>query len=849
MAEEKVLVRFGADITELKTQLLALESEMNKVAGAEKKIDDEIKAGSLQAATASQKRVIALKNEEAELKRLQAGIKQAFTVKDIESFNSRIAQTKNNIATLKGEAGGLGKITGGLKTQFAALGAGIAAAFTVDAVIEFGKASVQAFLEADENAQRLKNSLNEVGDEGNKAFDRLIKQSESLAQTGVTIFTDDDIQRAQAQLANFGLTANEIERLIPKLADYASATKQNIVDASAKVGNALLGQGKEFKKYGIIVDASKTSQENYNTIIEGFVKFQGRAAKETQTLTGQLADQKREVDELQESIGSKLAPAWVSAKAAGLGFVNSILNIFSTTGELKKQLKDLGLTATETAAILQATGGDIDTSKSGTKAINNFKSLLRAVNDYNFALTNSKQPNIDYLLIIERLNTLITKQNTGTLEGQQSINLLKNAITQITDTYKGMQEPLRNTIDLTKKSTEELIKLKEASTDDRDLTILIDRELAARKKKADALAKELEAQKKAAEELKKIRDEEQKEINRRAGVVKDFNDQIQQDATKQVIENTKELDKANKELLNQHVEDKKIETALLLEQDKIYQEEKEKLEKEAEAKRKERRDTAQREAISLAQTIVDATFQIQRDDTKRKFDAQEDALAEQKSKELSNKRLTEAQKERINKEYAQKERELAKKRFDENKQLAISEAVIKGALAVINAIATADDIYVGLILAASVAAETAVQVALIQSQKFAKGTKGNKKEGMALVGEEGPEFMFVPQGAKIMTAKQTRQHGNLLDAMYDGALDKYIHQTYILPALQAQKEKASKQKDQSFADNMLKGLIFHGLTGNEMERIQRKGTQITNVDELVYKLAEALKQNHNPRRF
>jgi hypothetical protein len=891
LAEDLIIARFQADITDYRSKLLQLESELNKLSDTEKKTAEDQKKVSNELATASQKRTAALKNEEAELKRLQVALKQAFTAPEINKINGQINSVKNNIAALKGETSGLGKVLGGLGGQFAEIGAGVAAAFSVQAVIQFASASIDAFLEADSNAQRLKNSLNEIGQEGQQAFSTLIKQSEELAQAGKTIFTDDDIQRAQAQLANYGLTAIEIEKLIPKLADYASATQQNIVDASAKAGNALLGQGKEFKKYGIVVSATATSTENFNSILDGLGQFQGRAAKETETLIGQLASQKREVEELQEALGSRLAPAYVAVKKTLLSF---LLTITGGNGSLDQRLKSLKTTAEEASLILGNTSGNIK-----DESLKKYIELSKSINELDKALKNSNGSKEEFNKSVNELAEKQSLLNTKTDEGISLFRIYTEGIRKLTDTYKELNPTIQSTIDLSKKSTEELLKLKEASGDDRDLIILIDRELAARKKLEDAANKASEAAKKAQEEINKLSEENLKnQESLRQQFVKSQQDSLdvelknklvalselqladedyakerlllEIDTQKKIIEidslsfdekqkaieklqdlqiNFNDLISANNQKRSE--EDQKAANDLAdsiaaswqkLEDDKTA------ATKKGAEDREELEKLAIQKTFDLANQLASAIFQISSDNLRRTQEEETQALQTSKDNALSNKRLTEGEKDRINKEFAAKELALKKKQFEENKKQARSEAVIKGALAIINALATANNIYAGLILAAAIAAETAIEIGVINSQKFAKGTK-KAKGGMATVGEEGPEFMYVPNEAKILTAKQTRQHSRLIDAMYDGHLDKIIHQDYILPALQKQKAGYEKKKEQTFSNNLAKSLIFNGLTGNEMERIRKRGTDINNIDELVEKLASVIQTKNNPRRF
>lgn len=54
-------------------------------------------------------------------------------------------------------------------------------------------------------------------------------------------------------------------------------------------------------------------------------------------------------------------------------------------------------------------------------------------------------------------------------------------------------------------------------------------------------------------------------------------------------------------------------------------------------------------------------------------------------------------------------------------------------------------------------AMTAAQISTIKSQKFARGTSF-APGGFGIVGEEGPEAMFIPRGSQVMTNAQTRNN-------------------------------------------------------------------------------------------
>ena len=82
---------------------------------------------------------------------------------------------------------------------------------------------------------------------------------------------------------------------------------------------------------------------------------------------------------------------------------------------------------------------------------------------------------------------------------------------------------------------------------------------------------------------------------------------------------------------------------------------------------------------------------------------------------------------------------------------------------------------------------------------FAEGTS-SAPEGMAWVGEKGPELVWLPKGAAVSTATSSIQDRPLIDAMNSGNLDSYLHTNYILPE-QIRLRNEYDQKMMEFAAN------------------------------------------------
>jgi len=202
---------------------------------------------------------------------------------------------------IKGSPSFTQKMAGAFTESFKQIGAGIIGVFAVDRILDFGKACITAFNEAELNATKLKNA---VGVNGGLTsdFQKLIKQSEELQK--VTIFDDDSIQQVQTLALQFGLTARQVEDLVPIITDFASATGQDLNSALEAVLRGVNGSGKGLKLYGIEVDATKNKAEQLSNITQQLnEKFQGQAAIIAGTASGQLKQLGNSFDDLKEDIG------------------------------------------------------------------------------------------------------------------------------------------------------------------------------------------------------------------------------------------------------------------------------------------------------------------------------------------------------------------------------------------------------------------------------------------------------------------------------------------------------------------------------------------------------------------
>lgn len=215
---------------------------------------------------------------------------------------------KSASKTLKGvgaTAGGAGKKLGGMGMAFAGIGTAAAIAGGVIAV-DFGKKSVEAFMDAQDSQAKFEASLAKNGlKDYTKDIDEL---AGALALK--TKFDDDATKSGAAVLANFGLTADQLKKTLPLVQDYAAFTGKDMPTASKLLGKAFLGNTKALKDLGIAYKPTGDKAADMAAIMDKVNdKVGGFAEKQGKTAAGTAAILTNQFGEVQEQLGSYLVPA------------------------------------------------------------------------------------------------------------------------------------------------------------------------------------------------------------------------------------------------------------------------------------------------------------------------------------------------------------------------------------------------------------------------------------------------------------------------------------------------------------------------------------------------------------
>lgn len=200
---------------------------------------------------------------------------------------------------------GVGKSVGVLNRQFTQLGGVVAGALSVRAIMNYGKESVNAYLEAEAAQTKLVDAYARfpaLADTNIEDLRKLNKQQ--LLKTG---YDDDAYAVAQATLAQYKLTGSQIKQLTPLVADYARKTGKDLPSAATTLGKALLGQGRALKDIGINFKNTGSVAGNFDSLMGSLQeKVGGFAESFGKTGAGKLEIIKARFNEIQEAIGGAL---------------------------------------------------------------------------------------------------------------------------------------------------------------------------------------------------------------------------------------------------------------------------------------------------------------------------------------------------------------------------------------------------------------------------------------------------------------------------------------------------------------------------------------------------------------
>lgn len=220
------------------------------------------------------------------------------------------------------------KATGGLDKQLKGLAKTLIGVLSVREVVQFGKASVKAFSEDEKAANRLTQTLSNMG----IAFeDARIKTfiSDLEATSGVL---DDSLRPAFQKLLTTTGSVTKSQELLALALDVAAGSGTDVVTVASDLSKAYVGQTRGLSKYSIGLTQAELKGKGFLEIQELLTnQFSGQNAAYLDTYAGKVSILNVAYANMQETVGKSLVDAFtLLAGNEGIGNATTAMQEFAT---------------------------------------------------------------------------------------------------------------------------------------------------------------------------------------------------------------------------------------------------------------------------------------------------------------------------------------------------------------------------------------------------------------------------------------------------------------------------------------------------------------------------------------
>lgn len=251
----------------------------------------------------------------------------------------------------KGTFSSVGNQMEGLGSVAKKVGGILAAAFAVNKIIDFGKASVEAALDAERSQRQLEHAIIDVSKGTRDQVKAVSELSDALQKkSGID---GDALKAGVAQLSTFGLQSETVVKLTKSLADLTvnqngvNATSDQYIQSANIMAKALNGQFGILEKSGIRFTAAQQKMIQYGTETQRVAALQegfNQNLRETtdtigNSTEGAMARLKMAFGEIQESVGNALLPILAKLAEALVPVAEAIMKWVEALPSIQ-QIKD-----------------------------------------------------------------------------------------------------------------------------------------------------------------------------------------------------------------------------------------------------------------------------------------------------------------------------------------------------------------------------------------------------------------------------------------------------------------------------------------------------------------------------
>jgi len=244
-------------------------------------------------------------------------------MRNLPSLVVSAVSTWDGKALAKGE-----KQIGGFEKGIKGLGKAIGAAFSVTAILAFGKASVKAFAEDEKAAVRLTRTVNNLGlGFENTRITKFISDLEKTANV-----SDDVLRPAFSALLTTTGSVEKSQKMLALALDVAAGSGEDVTTVANDLAAAYVGNTKGLSKYRLGLTKAELAGKGFNEIQELLnAQFSGQNAARLDTYEGKMAALTVSFGNMQEIIGKGLVEAF--ALLAGDGGIEGATSAMEKFGQ------------------------------------------------------------------------------------------------------------------------------------------------------------------------------------------------------------------------------------------------------------------------------------------------------------------------------------------------------------------------------------------------------------------------------------------------------------------------------------------------------------------------------------
>lgn len=616
----------------------------------------------------------------------------------------------------------------------------------------------------------LRAALRNTGLEVDNNFAKLKNYAAGLQE--VTRYGDETILMGTALAQNVGkFSAEELPRVQKAAIGLAEAYRMDLQTAFQLIGRASAGQTQTLTRYGIVIDTTKSKEEQFQQVLETGIGNFSIAKERAESGAGALEQYSNIVGDLKEKIGDTI-------KEALLPFIKVLKNVVTYLNEHPKLIKAIIVAIGTFAAVLVSlkikqiayntalaitnalTGNWVALAAAAAAGVGFYATqtaLLRGEQEgYNEALEVSNELLSEYKKQIEQFS----KDELGTeymrLKHEQlRLQQLYNTAATEADKKRRKEQLEQNKLemqlvrDLYNKRKEGLDESIEDIEDYYDKVTFADNTYYQYRKQQ--ILDEIDEMQISSEKKRRLREKLLEDLD---NALKKYIGYTEYEPLPLEIEPpdlTEFEDEMNDEILN--LKPTPIPADQLLPPKKTIQEW---LNESKKAIKEWSRDVVS--TVRQVTGVWSAYYDLQSTELNNEYEERKEAIENSaKSEEDKKKEL-----EKLDEEFAEKQKELA----EEQKPMKIAQATSNVALGITRAFADPGGI-LGFFMSGLIAAQGALQIATIKAEKYADG----------IVGIEGPGtdrsdsiLAFLSRGESIINAEATRKNRSALSYINEGGV-------------------------------------------------------------------------------